>query len=182
MPKIVPLALAAVALGVVGAAVAGSAKSVFTYKATLAPGVEIPKPNAPAGAKGLFTATVTESGASRTLKWKLTFSGLSGKAVAAHVHRGKTGVAGGVLVPLCGPCTSSQTGQAKISQDAADALEGGVAYVNVHTVRNPAGEIRGQVKLLDHSGAASSSPPPATSPTTTTPAYGGGSSDPGAGY
>ena len=94
MRKIVPLVIAAGALLVVGAALAGLAKSTYTYRATMTAGGEIPKPKAPAGAKGLFTATVTETGATRKLKWKLTFSGLSGKVIAAHVHRGKAGVAG----------------------------------------------------------------------------------------
>ena len=91
----------------------------------------MPKPKAPAGAKGLFTATVTDSGTSRS-PWKLTFSGLSGKAVAAHIHKGKAGSAGGVLVPLCGPCTSGRRA-GEISSDVADLLESGLAYMNVHT-------------------------------------------------
>ena len=45
-------------------------------------------------------------------------------------------------------------------------LERGLAYVNVHTTKNTAGEIRGQVKLLDHAGVT---PSPATGPVTTSP-------------
>ena len=70
--------------------------------------------------------------------------------MAAHVHKGRAGVAGAVIVPLCGPCKNGQTGQAKVSKNTADVLESGLAYVNVHTAKNAAGEIRGQVKLLDH--------------------------------
>ena len=117
---------------------------------TLAPGGEVPKPKAPAGARGVSTATVTESGSTRTLSWKLTFRGLSGKAVAAHIHKGKAGVAGAVIVPLCGPCKTGQTGRVRVSHDTADVLERGGAYVNVHTAKNAAGEIRGQIKLLNH--------------------------------
>jgi hypothetical protein len=182
MPKVIPLVLAATALVVVGAAAAGSAKSIYTYKAKMVAASAIPKPKAPASARGLFTGTVTEGGTSRTLTWKLTFSRLSGKAVAAHIHRGKTGIAGAVVLPLCGPCTSGQTGRVTISKDVADTLEGGRAYVNVHTTKNPAGEIRGQVTLIDHTGSSAPSAP-VTDPTTTpTPGYGGGASDPGAGY
>jgi hypothetical protein len=32
-----------------------------------------------------------------------------------------------------------------VKKSAFAALEGGRAYVNVHTARNPAGEIRGQI-------------------------------------
>jgi hypothetical protein len=183
MSKTVPLATGAVALALAGVALAGvatagSAGSVYTYKATMAAKSETPKPKAPAGAKGVFTATVTASGSTRTLKWKLTFSALSGKAVGAHVHKGKAGVAGAVLVPLCGPCRSGQTGTVKISRDAADALEHGLTYVNVHTAKNAAGEVRGQVKLTgDHT--ASTSPSGSTSPATTAPDDGGGGYVPG---
>ena len=98
---------------------------------------------------------MTENGSTRLLKWKLTFSGLTGKAIGAHVHKGKAGVAGAVLVPLCGPCTSGKTGQVKISKDVADLFERDLVYVNVHTNKNPAGEIRGQLKLVgEHESAA----------------------------
>jgi hypothetical protein len=180
MPKIaafVVVSLAAGAFVVAGIALAGSAKSVSNFHAAMVAGAEVPKPKAAAGAKGLFTATVTETGPTRTISWKLTFSRLTGKALAAHIHKGKAGVAGGVLVPLCGPCRSGQTGQAKISRAAADALEAGLTYVNVHTTKNAAGEIRGQVKPVQ---VGTTPPPQATDPTTRTPTpdpgYGG---DPG---
>jgi hypothetical protein len=177
MPKTVPLVTGAVALALAGVALAGvatagSAGSVYTYRATLAAKSETPRPKAPAGARGVFTATVTESGSTRTLKWKLAFAGLSGKAVGAHVHRGKAGIAGAVLVPLCGPCRSGQSGTVKISNDAADALERGLTYVNVHTAKNAAGEVRGQVRLTgDHAASTSSG---STGPATTAPDDGGG--------
>jgi hypothetical protein len=80
------------------------------------------------------------------MTWKLTFAHLSGKAVQAHVHLGRPGKAGNVLVALCAPCRSGQTGKAKITHDVEDALERGKTYVNVHTPKNLAGEIRGQLK------------------------------------
>jgi hypothetical protein len=177
MPRTVPLAAGAVALALAGVALAGiasagSSGSTYTYRAALAPGGETPRPNAPAGAKGTFTASVTANGSVRTIRWKLAFSGLSGEAVGAHIHRGKAGVAGAVLVPLCGPCRSGQAGTMQITKDAADALEHGLAYVNVHTAKNAPGEIRGQVKLTGKSGNAPASG--STSPGSTVPSEGGG--------
>ena len=89
----------------------------------------------------------------------------------AHIHKGKRGVAGNVLIPLCGPCTSGQTGQMKISKDAADLLESGRTYVNVHTAKNAAGEIRGQVNLVgeDGGGSGGSTGSQTTSPAVTDP-------------
>ena len=137
--------VAAAALVVAGLAAAGS-----TYKVSAALTVkqEVPKQAVKApNAKGSFSGSYTESGKSATLKWKLTFSGVSGQVTAAHIHLGKPGVAGNVIVPLCAPCKSGVTGTAKISSKIVAQLEAGKTYVNVHTGKNPAGEIRGQVKV-----------------------------------
>lgn len=163
-----------IALAGMGTALASSATAVSTYRSALATGSEIPKPKAPATAKGLFMATVTVNGSVRTMRWTLTFSGISGKATAAHIHKGKAGVAGGVLLSLCGPCKTGQTGQARVSKDAAAALAKGLAYVNVHTARNAAGEVRGQVRLVKRVVTPSTEP----EPTPTTPDPGEGGDDP----
>jgi hypothetical protein len=80
-----------------------------------------------------------------TANWKLTFHTLTGKATGAHIHKGSAGKAGPVIVPLCAPCKSGQAGTAKVSKAAVTAIEKGGAYVNVHTARNAAGEIRSQI-------------------------------------
>lgn len=183
MHKIVLSALAAAVLATAGVALAdvaggGASGSTATFKATMLPGDETPRPAGAAKAKGAFTATVSGSGSVQTMKWKLTFSGLSGKAVAAHVHKGKAGVAGAVLVPLCGPCRSGQAGTTRIASGAADALERGLAYVNVHTARNKGGEIRGQVRLTGKK-ADDTAPGAATTPAATTTGGGGDGYYPG---
>jgi hypothetical protein len=169
--KLIPFAVLAILLVVAGVALAGSARDVYTYRSAMTTGAAVPKPKGASGGKGAFTATVTESGSTRTIKWKLTFSRLSGKALMAHIHKGKRGVAGNVLIPLCGPCKSGQTGQTKISKDVADLLESGRTYVNVHTAKNLAGEIRGQVNLIDHvdGGAGGSTGSQTTDPAVTDP-------------
>jgi hypothetical protein len=142
----VTLSGAAVAL----AAGAHDTGKSYSYRATLAVRSEVPKPNAPAGAAGTFSATVTEVGKKSTVRWKLTFHGLSGPAAAAHIHLGKAGVAGPVIVPLCGPCKSGMSGSGTMTHDQGEKLEDGIGYVNVHTAKNKAGEIRGQLKLTSH--------------------------------
>jgi len=139
------------ALAIAAGAYAASAspkKETYSFKATLNASQEVPKPKAPAGAGGAFTAKSVESGKTVTFTWKLTFHGLSGNAIAAHVHLGKKSVPGKVIVALCGPCKSGQTGTAVITSAVEDALEQGKTYVNVHTPKNPGGEIRGQVVLF----------------------------------
>ena len=122
---------------------------VATVKTTLRASQERPKPKGKvAKAKGTFTATVTRSGSSGLIVWKLTFGKLTGKAVAAHIHSGARGKAGAVIVALCAPCKSGRTGRATVSASVLNALESGRTYVNVHTLRNPAGEIRGQLAAV----------------------------------
>src|SRR6266851_3738044 len=72
------------------------------------------------------TADVDYDAASKKLTWKLTYSGLSGPATAAHFH---------------GPAE----GSAILTDEQATDLTAGKYYINVHTAANPGGEIRGQV-------------------------------------
>ena len=147
MAKLVASVAGAGALLVVGAALAG-ATTTYSYRATLSSKSEVPAPNAPGKAAGVFTATVTDKKGKASIRWTLTFRRLSGKAVAAHIHKGAAGVAGPVVVPLCGPCRNGQNARQAIDHDLAEALEKGGYYVNVHTAKNQGGEIRGQLQLV----------------------------------
>jgi hypothetical protein len=160
-------ALALVALAVAGFATAASQKDTFKLTANLKARFEVPKPKAArVGATGLFTGTAVErSNDKAKLTWRLTFSKLSGRAIAAHIHVGRPGKAGAVLVPLCGPCRNGQRGSATITHAQLRTIASGGAYVNVHTPRNAAGEIRGQLRA---SGGPSSSSGSGTTDTTTT--------------
>jgi hypothetical protein len=137
-----------VALTLVGLATAASQSETYKFKAKLTAAAEVPKPTGvPAGATGQFLVTTVEPKTGKVkLAWKLTFSHLSGKALQAHIHLGKADKAGNVIVALCAPCKSGQTGKALIARSVEDALERGKTYVNVHTKKNLAGEIRGQIK------------------------------------
>lgn len=139
-------------LGLVFAVVGAGAPSQATtigLSASLNAAQEVPAPTGDVGAaRGTFTATLTKSGAGATLRWELTFSGLTGPAGAAHVHLGARGQAGGVAVPLCGPCQSPVSGTADVDAAELAAIQTGGAYVNVHTPTNAPGEIRGQIDVV----------------------------------
>jgi hypothetical protein len=139
--KLVPFALV-VATALVLTAVSFGSSRGMGWSATLTAAQEIPKQavKVPA-AKGAFHATLS----GKTLSWKLTFSHLSGRALQAHIHLGAMGKAGNVLVPLCAPCKSGMTGKAKVTAAMIKDVGKHLLYVNVHTAKNPAGEIRGQV-------------------------------------
>ena len=60
----------------------------------------------------------------------------------------QSGRAGPVAVSLCGPCRSGVRGTSNLTGAVLTALETGRAYVNVHTAKNPASEIRGQIRAV----------------------------------
>jgi hypothetical protein len=141
---IAALGIAALALTGVAAGSTHAKPAKTTFTAVLNAGQEKPVPKgAKSGAAGKFTATVSGT----SVKWTLTFSHLTGPATAAHIHAGKKGVPGSVIVPLCGPCTSPASGTGTITNAQLSQMKAGTTYVNVHTAKNAGGEIRGQIRL-----------------------------------
>jgi len=141
----------ALALALAAVALAAPEKSAYNLTANLRARSEVPKPTGvPTKAVGLFTGKAVElKGDQARITWRLTFSHLTGAAVAAHIHAGRPGVAGPVLLALCGPCTNGQKGTGTITHAQLATIASGGAYVNVHTAKNAPGEIRGQVKASE---------------------------------
>ena len=111
-------------------------------KATLDAKSEVP-PNASAGTG---TADIDYDAATKKLSWKLSYSGLTGPATAAHFHGpAEPGKNAGVAVAIPNATTSPTEGSATLTDAQAADLMAGKYYVNVHTAANPGGEIRGQV-------------------------------------
>jgi hypothetical protein len=130
--------LATLALGIAFAGPAFAEK----MKATLDAKSETP-PNT-STATGM--ADIDYDAASKKLTWKLTYSGLTGPATAAHFHGpAEPGKNAGVAVAIPNATTSPNEGSATLTDAQAADLLAGKYYVNVHTAANPGGEIRGQV-------------------------------------
>ena len=92
------------------------------------------------------TADINYDPATKKLSWKVTYSGLSGPATAAHFHGpAEAGKNGGVVVAIPNAATSPVEGSATLTDAQAADLSSGKYYVNIHTAANPGGEIRGQV-------------------------------------
>lgn len=95
---------------------------------------------------GTGTADVDYDPATKKLSWKLTYTGLTGPATAAHFHGpAAVGENAKPSVPISGATSSPAEGSATLTDEQAAMLEAGKFYVNVHTGANPGGEIRGQV-------------------------------------
>jgi hypothetical protein len=111
-------------------------------KATLDGAAEVPPVTTP----GKGTADIDYDPATKKLSWKVTYTGLSGPATAAHFHGpAETGKNAGVKVPIPNATTSPAEGSATLTDEQAADLVAGRYYVNIHTAANPGGEIRGQV-------------------------------------
>ena len=80
------------------------------------------------------------------LMWTVTYSGLSGPAVAGHFHGpAQAGANAGVALGFKGPLESPIKGTAMLSTDQSKDLLAGKWYVNLHTKVSPGGEVRAQV-------------------------------------
>ena len=104
------------------------------------------------------TATFTLTG--KTLSYVVTVNGLSGNALASHIHVGAAGTNGGIVFPFTAAAVQNgqiasgtvdltqpvSNGQTSIPGDSLiSLLNNGNAYTNVHTSANAGGEIRGQI-------------------------------------
>jgi hypothetical protein len=115
--------------------------SVQTFRATLSSAAEVPA-NA-SGGTGTLEASLDKN--TSILKWKLTYSGLTGPATMAHFHGpAMPGTNAGVVVPFPSAASPAE-GQATLTPAQVADLMAGKWYTNVHTAQNPGGEIRGQV-------------------------------------
>ena len=123
-------------------------------------------------ATGAFRAFIDD--AAGTIRYQLSYSGLTGDVAMGHIHFGQLSVNGGISVWLCQTAgfvdptglapTCVQSGtvtglltQANVSGPAGQgiapaefdeivaAIRSGVAYVNVHSSVFLGGEIRGQL-------------------------------------
>ncbi len=160
MKKLAFLVLTVLCFSVVTVA---SDDDVTVLTASLRGADEVPAINSNGSAT--FRAVIHEDG---TITFTETFKNLTSDAIFSHIHFGEVHVAGGVMIFLCGgikpACPAAASGsfsgtiapsdvvgpttQGVTPGDLASALRAirqGAAYVNLHSMKFPGGEIRGQV-------------------------------------
>ena len=131
-------ALLAAGLLAAGAVRAESVK----YAAALSGDQEVPA-NTTAG-KGTVEATLDT--ATKAFDYKITYSGLTGPATAAHFHGPAAPGSNAPPVVAMAKPASPIAGKATLTDAQVADLKDGKWYFNVHTAAHPGGEIRGQLK------------------------------------
>ena len=101
------------------------------------------RPAAPASNRG--KVEVRLNAATGKVCWEFTIAKIDGKPMQAHIHKGRAGVAGNVVVPLGGNykrqgCTTAAKGLVRAILKSPAAY-----YVNVHNAKHPLGAMRGQL-------------------------------------
>jgi len=116
--------------------------SQTSLTAMLSPEGESPRPDrVPSHAGGRFDGQLS----GRRLSWRLTLHHLSSPATAAYTHLGAGSGSGPQVSKLCGPCSTTESGIVTLTPAQASDLIAGRVYVNVGTVTNPDGEVRGSI-------------------------------------
>lgn len=115
----------------------------ITFKATLNAANERPTPNT---STATGSSTLVFNNDTKILTVTTTYTGLTGAATGAHIHKGDVTVAGSVIFAFTAVTVSPIT-YTSIALDATQEadLKAGLYYVNVHTALNAGGEIRGQL-------------------------------------
>jgi CHRD domain len=147
-------ALAVVSLTIGVAAMAGAQGRSNEFRATMKGSNESPK--GPSGASGTFTVEFRNGQAC----YRMSVRGLGAKPVAAHIHKGATGVNGPIRIDLKIGASTFKGTSPRVAQKCVAASASVVSairrspsgwYANVHTSKNPGGAARGQLRA-DTSG------------------------------
>lgn len=99
----------------------------------------------PLGTSASGSGTVTV-GSDCSVKANISVTGMT--ATAAHIHQGAAGTNGPVIVPFTksGDNAFVAPDGSKMTEAQCAAYKAGNTYVNVHSAKNPGGEVRAQLK------------------------------------
>ncbi|MBA3272198.1 MAG: CHRD domain-containing protein [Acidobacteria bacterium] len=159
MRRVLMMMAAGVFVGMTGTAQA----QVVNFTAQLTGGNETPAPGVVTGAFG--SAVVALDLATQTISWTIDVFNMPSGTNNAHFHVGEPGLTGPTVVNIAFPSGVSNdfrlTGSATAAnllprpeqgirswEDLIQSLMGGQLYLNVHSVNNAGGEVRGQVNRV----------------------------------
>ena len=133
------LAISVLAAAVLAAGAAAATQKGGSLHATLTGKAETPKGDP----DGSGTAEVKITGTK--VCWEIKTAKV-GTIVAAHIHKGKPGAAGPVVVPFGKTFKGKGCTTTTVAIAAAIERNPAAYYVNVHNAKYPAGALRGQLR------------------------------------
>ena len=123
---------------------APAASNMVAFTTQLRGANEVP-PNASTGSGSVDAAFNKDT---MQLKWKVTYSGMTGNATAGHFHGpAAVGANSGVALGWANPIATGMEGTAVLTAAQAADLMAGKWYANIHSAANPGGELRGQMTV-----------------------------------
>jgi hypothetical protein len=130
-------------MALVGVLAANAATSIRTAKFEISLKGTSEKPAAPASNRGRVELTLNT--ATGKVCWEFKLAKIDGTPNQAHIHKGKAGVSGNVVVPL--GANYKRQGCTSAAKSLVRSIAGHPAsyYVNVHNAKHPAGAMRGQL-------------------------------------
>lgn len=141
MTKLRRAILAVVAVAGTGVIAPAAFAEVVALKADLLASNEVP----PNDSTATGAADASYDTDSKAFSATVTFSGLSGPAIGAHIHGpGEMGANAGIVLRFESVESPIELSTTLTDVQAADLLAGKL-YVNIHTELNPGGEIRGNL-------------------------------------
>jgi len=122
---------------------AGAADAAVLRFTTSLKGADEVPPNATTGSGDVMAELDTDT---KRFSYVVTYSGLTGPAVAAHFHGpaapGMNAPPMVMVMDLASPMSATAT----LTDGQIADLEAGKWYFNIHTAAHPGGEIRGQLR------------------------------------
>ncbi|MEQ9261958.1 MAG: CHRD domain-containing protein [Owenweeksia sp.] len=115
----------------------------FSYHASLDGGQEVPAVST--SAQGLATFALSKT--TQQMDVEVVVDDLSGPITGAHLHKAAMGSNGPVIQDLTPFVNNNRISGSFDPTAILGALDSGNIYLNVHTMANPNGEIRGQLKI-----------------------------------
>ena len=160
---------AAAATATTGGGTATSSTGQQTFTATMTGSEEVPPKNTQATGSAKFISSSDEN----SMTYRIRVANINGVTMA-HIHSGKAGKNGPIVVTLFKSATQTGPSNGLLSQgtitstnlegplkgktisDLVKLINDGKAYANVHTQQNPKGEIRGQISTSAATSASTS--------------------------